>query len=215
MHHTPSSGAFGIKLASARMFGLIDNVQGKNVLTQLGFSILDSDDTRARHAKVEAFLRVPLYRKVYDEFKGKQLPPRPLGLEQAFVEFGVSAKQKDKARNVFERSAQLAGFFPGGRNDRLVMPIGGDLASATGERRAPDSPQDTNSAPVPAAAPIVAKHPLIEGLLREIPDAKSPWSIKDQANWLSAAAKIFGILYKPDANGGGSIEVTYIPPEPF
>jgi hypothetical protein len=42
-------------------------------------------------------------------------------LEREIVELGVAEKQKDKARQVFERSADQAGFFEHGPN-RLVMP---------------------------------------------------------------------------------------------
>ena len=37
------------------------------------------------------------------------------------VSLGVAAKQKDRARRVFQRSAERAGFFEHG-NGRLVMP---------------------------------------------------------------------------------------------
>lgn len=97
-------GNFMIRAATARMFGLITYVGGKYELTDLGLVILDKDDNRQRRAKAESFLGVPLYKRTYEEFKGKQLPPRPLAFEQAFVRFGVSPKQKDTARLVFDKS---------------------------------------------------------------------------------------------------------------
>jgi hypothetical protein len=105
------SGNFVLKVATARLFGLVNNVGGKYELTDTGFAIVDKDEKRQRSARATAFLTVPLYRRVYDEFRGKQLPPRPHGLEQAFVRFGVSAKQKEAARLAFDKSAQQAGFF--------------------------------------------------------------------------------------------------------
>ncbi len=115
-----SGGNFSIKIAAARQFGLVEVVAGKNQLTPLGFDILDP--ARAPSARAKAFLQVPLYKRVYDEYRGKQLPPRPHGLENAFVTFGVTPKQKDKARHVFDRSARTAGFFPTPAEDRLVAP---------------------------------------------------------------------------------------------
>src|SRR5262245_17269361 len=68
------SGNFVIKVATARIFGLVASNQGRYELTDLGFEILANEEARRRTARSQAFLKVPLYRKVYDEFKGKQLP---------------------------------------------------------------------------------------------------------------------------------------------
>jgi hypothetical protein len=111
MNTTSGSGTFLMKVAAARMFGLIAYAQGKYELTTPGFLILESDEMRQKAARAEAFLSVPLYRRVYEEFKGKQLPPRPIGLERAFAKFGVSSKQTSNARLAFDKSATQAGFF--------------------------------------------------------------------------------------------------------
>src|SRR5205814_1408529 len=79
------SGNFVLKVSTARIFGLITNANGKYELTDLGFEIVDKDEKRQKAARTAAFLSVPLYRRVYEEFRGRQLPPRPHGLEQAFV----------------------------------------------------------------------------------------------------------------------------------
>ena len=123
------SGNFVTKVATARMFGLVGFAQGKYELTDLGFSILDSDEKRQRKARAEAFLTVPLYKRTYEEFRGRQLPPRPHGLEQAFLKFGVAPKQRKSARIAFDKSATQAGFFPNG-NDRLIEPIIGAPSGA-------------------------------------------------------------------------------------
>jgi len=57
---------------------------------------------------------------MYDKFKNGVLPPAA-ALERDIVELGVAEKQKDRARQVFERSAEQGGFFEHGKN-RLVMP---------------------------------------------------------------------------------------------
>ncbi len=100
MGQEPTSGSFRLKIAAAKIFGLIETVGGRYQLTDLGFAVVDRDPARQRTAKADAFLRVPLYRRVYDEFRNKQLPPRPAALEHAFVGFGVASKQKDKARTM-------------------------------------------------------------------------------------------------------------------
>jgi hypothetical protein len=48
------------------------------------------------------------------------LPPAA-ALSRDIVALGVSEKQKDRARLIFERSADQAGFFEHGKQ-RLVMP---------------------------------------------------------------------------------------------
>lgn len=147
-----SGGNFSIKVGAARQFGLIEVVAGKNQLTSLGFDILDP--ARAPSARAKAFLQVPLYKRVYDEYRGKQLPPRPHGLENAFVTFGVTPKQKDKARHVFDRSARTAGFFPTPAEDRLVAP---PMANGDAEPNEPAAHSPPSALPTAVPPPIAEK----------------------------------------------------------
>jgi hypothetical protein len=101
---------FVVKLASARMFGLVARTRGKYELTNLGLQVVGSDENARRTARAKAFLTVPLYKLVYDEFRGKKLPPRPIEMEQAFVRLGVAAKQRALARIAFDKAARQAGF---------------------------------------------------------------------------------------------------------
>lgn len=121
MGQAPGSGSFNMKVNTARTFGVLDNSGGKYQLTELGFEI--ADPARQREAMAQAFLNVELYRRTFDEFRGKRLPPRPHGLERAFVTFGVAPKQATNARLAFEKSARAAGFFPNAEEDRLVEPL--------------------------------------------------------------------------------------------
>src|ERR1039458_7972565 len=75
--HTVTSGSFQQRLNTARIFGLLTNSKGMVNLTTLGMQIVDPQHQKA--ARVESFLNVPLYKKVYDQFKGASLPP-PSGL---------------------------------------------------------------------------------------------------------------------------------------
>lgn len=127
MSLAPRGGGFATKIATARAFGVIDTVGGKYQLTELGHEIVDPG--RQSAAKVAAFLNIPLFKKAYDEFRGKLLPPRPHGLDAAFVNFGVTEKNVRHARLAFEKSARLAGFFPNAAEDRLVEPIGTAVAA--------------------------------------------------------------------------------------
>jgi hypothetical protein len=133
MNMAPRGGGFATKIATARIFGVIDTKGGNYELTEIGFEIVDA--SRQAEAKIKAFLNVPLYKRVYDEFRGKMLPPRPHGLERAMVNFGVTEKNARHARLAFEKSARLAGFYPGGNEDRLVMPFGLAVPATTSDER--------------------------------------------------------------------------------
>ena len=76
--------------------------------------------TKKKLPEVDSFLTVPLYKALYEQFKGATLPPTS-GLVGAMVTLGVGPKVKEKARQVFQRSAKQAGFFEFG-NSRLVAP---------------------------------------------------------------------------------------------
>ena len=205
MNQRVSSGNFRQKVAAARAFGLIHTIPGRISLTDLGYRILDSSQQRG--ARAEAFLSIALYRKLYDDFRGKQLPPRPAALERTFENYGVSPKQTDKARHAFDRSAKQAGFFDHG-NDRLVEP--GDIPV----RAAPLAQE-------PREVPTIEKgnggggggelpphlDPLIVALLNKMPTGKS-WPLPGRVKWLRALAMNLSFVYEADDGNAGEIEVT-------
>jgi hypothetical protein len=55
------------------MSNVIEAEEGKCKLTSLGREIMDPD--KARQAKAKAFLNVPLFKAVYEKYKGSVLPP--------------------------------------------------------------------------------------------------------------------------------------------
>ncbi|MCZ6863078.1 MAG: hypothetical protein O7I42_22910 [Alphaproteobacteria bacterium] len=113
------SGAFRLKISSARMFGLLDKAEPSGlVLSQLGQEVVQlGKEARARS---QAFLNIPLYFAIYEKYRGHLLPPAK-ALEREMAALGVASKQTDKARRIFERSARQAEFFAQG-DDRLVQP---------------------------------------------------------------------------------------------
>ncbi len=212
----PNGGGFRLKIATARIFGLIETIGGKYQLTELGFAITDLP--REKAARVEAFFKVPLYKKVYDEFRGKQLPPRPAALEHAFVGFGVAPKQKDKARLAFDKSAQQAGFFDQGGRDRLISPpIGGTIGGGMASTSEPIEPPVFENPSIDddlirtrrksGGGSGGGRHPFIEGLLERLPEPDTVWSIEGRAAWLEAAASVFKLIYQ----GDGKITITAEP----
>jgi hypothetical protein len=218
MNTNAAGGSFITKIATARIFGLIASAQGKYELTNLGFAITDSDEKRQRAARAEAFLYVELYRRTYEEFKGRQLPPRPNGLEQAFASFGVSPKQTYNARLAFDRSATQAGFFSSG-HERLIEPI--LSAVPTDPVRVSGSHKRLETEPpVKGAAQqltLEAKpgrfmlegelDPLIQGLLSRLPKTGDKWETDKRAKWLQTLAANFDMVYQ---SGDGDNKIIII-----
>lgn len=204
MNLAVGSGNFVTKIGTARMFGLVANVGGKYELTNLGFSIVDTDEKRQKASRAEAFLNVPLYKRAYDEFRGRQLPPRPHGLEQAFVKFGVASKTKNIARLIFDKSATQAGFFPNGP-DRLIEPIVGASTVIPRMQAAADTGDDDagQSGAGNRAPGTSGLHPFIQGLIEALPEPGTNWAVEGRAKWLQAAANNFDLMYK----GTGEIRV--------
>ena len=191
---------FRQKLGTSKMFGLITFGQGTVALTPLGKSICDPQQMTA--AKAEAFLKIPLYDAVYEQFKGGNLPPMA-GLETAMETLGVAPKQKRNARLAFQRSATQAGYFSFGPT-RLVKP------SIKGVNGSPaPSPDIVNPAqPLSATQKPNEKlgggnggdggslNPFIEGLIKILPPEKSPWPLEKRVKWLQTASNMLDLVYE-------------------
>jgi len=198
------SGAFRLKTGTARVFDLTEK-EGKSgiKLSDLGRQIVSPESERA--ARAEAFMRVPLYKAVFEKYRGHLLPPMK-ALEREMTGLGVAVKQADKARQAFERSARQAGYFESGE-DRLIRPKV-DLTvrkpeleglGSIGDRGEADTPSGDVQNSRGAATKLSAEyHPFVQGLLDELPQADqfTEWSLHDQAEWLQAAASIFKLLSK-------------------
>ncbi len=206
--HTVTSGSFQQRLNTARIFGLLTNSKGMITLTTLGTRIVDP--TQQRAAKVESFLNVPLYAKVYEHFKGTTLPPAS-GLEATFVEFGVSPKQKETARRVFQRSAEEAGFFEIAR-DRLTSPSlkGGESAAPSlgdNDQQLVDGKKGSGGGGTGGTGGGT-HHPLIDGLIKALPDTGADWPLEARKKWLQAAAMNFDFVYADSMESQGTIKVS-------
>lgn len=187
---TSTSGTFRARMLAAKTFSVLTYEKNVVTLTPIGTRICDPKQEPA--ARVEAFLAVPLYIKVYEQFKGNSLPPST-GLEAAMVTLGVAQKQKNTARQVFQRSAKQAGFFGYG-NDRLVMPS--IRASAASPAVTPDlQPDPDKKKKTKEEEDDEELHPFIRGLLKKLPPADSEWPNDKRAKWLQAAVNIFDLMY--------------------
>ena len=198
----PDGGGFRLRIIAAKVFGIVESDRGHLELTELGIRIVDPQYERS--AKVEAFMRVPLFKALYDKLVGQTLPP-PAAIERMAEQAGVAPKQKDKARQVFIKAAKQAGMFDLSP-DRLAMPPG-----LNGQANAPKAAPDTGAvSPPPMAAtptPSEPLHPFVNGLLDKLPSPDSEWPIKDRAKWLTTAANIFDLMYSAP-NDAMTIEIT-------
>jgi hypothetical protein len=195
-----SGGGFRMRVQYAKMYGLLTYDRGTVTLTNLGTRICDPEQEKA--ARAESFLTIPLYKAIYDQFKGGTLPPTS-GLETAIANLGVSSKQKDKARQVFQRSATQAGFFAYGTT-KLVMPsikASSTPSIAAEEEEEEPEPERKKKREEPE------RHYLIEGLLKELPEPKTEWSTEDRKKWLEMASTIFNVIYKDSDDSRGSLKV--------
>jgi hypothetical protein len=199
MGQTATGGGFRMRVMTAKTFGLVTYGQGIVTLTDLGKRLNDPQQEKA--AKADSFLKVELYNKIYEQFKNGILPPAD-ALENEIVKMGVAPKQKGKARQAFQRSANSAGYFWSGPN-RLVRPaIRGSAtpvhAPEVGPEKLPKKKEKEDED---------RRHPLIEGLLNELPEPKSEWTTEDRKKWLEMASGIFNVIYKDSDDSRGSLKV--------
>ncbi|MPY75996.1 MAG: hypothetical protein GEU87_17265 [Alphaproteobacteria bacterium] len=190
-----SGGAFRARLAYPRVFGLVEAERGTISLTQLGLRIVDPNQETA--ARIEAFLTVPLYKAIYDKYKGYTLPP-PAALEREMAGLGVSSKQKDKARQVFDRSARQAGFFWAG-TDRLTLPV----VKAKPETRPIEETSDSTNGSGRnfgggggnGGGGGLGLDPLLMALLGKIPPTGDPWPKDQRVRWFRTFAMNVSQIY--------------------
>jgi hypothetical protein len=201
---SPTSSSFRLRISTAKIFGLVTYSQGTIALTRIGTQICDPQQEAA--ARVDSFLAVPLYKAVYEQFKGATIPPTS-GFEAALVGLGVAQKQKERSRQVLQRSAQEAGFFQYG-TERLVLP-----------------PIKASAAAIPAVAPTGEPepekkkktkeededdlHPFIKGLLRKLPTPETEWPSEGRAKWLQAAINIFDLMYTDSEDSRKSLTIGF------
>jgi hypothetical protein len=193
-------GGFRLRVNGAKTYGLITYERGGRItLTELGRKIVDSEQERA--ARLDAFLAVPLFGKVYETYRGSQLPPQA-GLERSLVGMGVGKKVADRARQVLLRSAKQAGFFELSQ-DRLTAP---SVKTASHQNEA-SKDHEKKHKPTGGGGPgDHGFHPFIEGLLKTLPTPETSWSIPGRVKWLQAASHVFDLIYTNDEQNQQGVE---------
>jgi hypothetical protein len=124
-YRSSKNGAFVNRVASAKLFGLIEGPPSRLIITGRAQKILmPINPSDPRQALIDAFLSVPLYAAIYRENQGKELPPE-FGMKNALrTMFGVVPGRIDEAYRAFVSSADTAGFFEiRGSKTQLIMPM--------------------------------------------------------------------------------------------
>jgi len=180
--------ALSVKVATARTFGLVLIDKDNVAPTRLGRDINDPHTEIAARAK--SFLEVPLYRKIFDTYKGGPLP-KDADLETTIESFGVAPKQTKRARQTFQRSAGQAGVF-NERQDRLVLPPGVSLdsTSSNGEKS-----RKMEQPPVINQTSTSDTNPLIAALIEELPSS-GEWTREEHDLWARLFLRTVDKLYK-------------------
>lgn len=187
-HQSVKSSGFRVQQAAAKMFGVIEGGAGagKVKLTELGRKSVDPN--KAHAAKAKAFLNVPLFDELYKKYDGAVTPPNA-ALETEIVTLGVAEKQKAKARQVFNSSAQQTGFRDAAP-DRLVMP-------ATIVHDENEQEQPTNDGG--GGGNVLNLDPLIMALLLKIPE-NLDWPRENRLRWFRTFAMNVSQVYDDDEN---------------
>lgn len=184
-HSKLNSGAFRNKVAAGKLFGVLESGRRSIHLTELGRRLTD------RHAmpqaRVEAFLAVPLYRTLFESYRGNQMPG-VMRLELDLLRHGVSRKQVKGARQVFLRSAEQAGLLEAG-SSQMVLPkgtafpvsAGGEVKPGGGDPRYPKA---------------------IEGIFEQAPWGES-WTEQAFDEWADLLIHACRLHFKLPARPGG------------
>jgi hypothetical protein len=182
------------------MYKFVETSPNRLELTPLGAAVIDP--ATEHEAKVEAFLNVPLFRRTYEEFEGKELPDKK-SLERAFESWGVPPKQTNSARWALERSARIAGFFRHGGN-RLVKP---EFVRATAGSAPPYVHRHVAEAIVGSGSRVVVGQnewerldPILQALLRRLPNPESGWDAETFVRWLRTFAVNLELVYPTGAD---------------
>ena len=192
LNHAPRGGGFRNKMAASRAFGLLEYRRQDVTLTTLGLAILDPQAEKA--ARVDAFLRVPLFRELFGSLRLAPLPTTK-AIENKILSLGVTKSQAGRARQRFIRSATEAGFFEIA-SDRLVKPSLTKPAEPTqGETQPADGEAKSDHDGTASTTERLDLPPTLESLLAKMPKSegdKLPW-----AQWLRAFVLMLSVEY-PD-----------------
>lgn len=203
------NGAFQARVAAAKSFGLVEQENDRLRVTPRGRAIVSPVTTAdSDRAKVEAFLAIDLFRKVYEEYKEHTLPP-DVGLRNHLeTKYSIVKDRLAPTVRIMKESAADAGFFRAGGDTRMVMPIflpakADPIPPKPDEvRRDLERSRSSNGGGGGGYEPPDI-HPAILGLLKELPPAGTAMSGRKKDALIGAFTAIVGFIY-PGADEDGT-----------
>jgi len=206
-YKTTRSGTFLTRLAAARQFGLIESSSDRHSVSDRGMRIVAPVmDTDATQAKIDAFMDVELFSKVFQRFRGTALPADS-GLKNLFAtsDYAILPDRIDAAIRVLINSADQAGFLvTTGDQRRLIMPsvmgAAAPKSQSAEEEKAPSTATlEKPKAPShPSVEHTSGVHSAIVGLLRELPPPGTPWPNAKKQRFLTAFQSTIDFIYPED-----------------
>lgn len=175
------SSGIKMRLTSMKSFGICERTSNTDYrLTPLGKRIL----TSAGDQKVlmEAFLRVPLYEKIYHRYAGRDMPSDD-SLDRLIRSSGIDSKiRRNQAIGVFKKSAIYAGLWDGPSSVPIL------------EETVVEPQYDSVAEELRKGLDYLSLFP---------PRTRTQWSREDRIAWLTAAAQCFDLIYGHE----GAIEI--------
>jgi hypothetical protein len=201
-----NNGGFLSRVSAAKMFGLIEDTDDRKLrVSARGRAIVAPISAAdASRARVEAFMSVELFRKVYDQYHGSALPENA-GLQNLLQnEYRVVVAQVAPTVRIMLDSAEQAGLFSAtnGNRTRMVMPL--MVASVTPLPTTPAPPIDTAPRGGNGGGSGGGGDDLsgIDGafvhLLKRLPTAGTALPTKRRKAFIDAFTATLGVVY-PDA----------------
>ncbi len=97
---------------SAKHYKIVETEDGKVKITDLGTRIVHpTSEEELTNSKIKAFQSCDLYNRIYDRYKGKDLPPKDILANIFARDEGVSFKSKDRTVSNFIESGVAAGLI--------------------------------------------------------------------------------------------------------
>lgn len=210
------NGGFLTRMSAAKMFGLIEENCDAITLTERAKKILSPvRPSDAEQAKLDAFLAVELFRKVFEDFDGHTLPAAD-GLSNLFLtQYKIVPNQVAPALRNLMDSADSAGLFRvTGNRSKLIRPIirndgaGAPPPPASAPAAADDDRQDDDNGSRGQrngirngngggqfGPDLSGVHPALIGLIQNLPTVGAALGPKRRAALIDAFKHTINFIY--------------------
>jgi hypothetical protein len=205
-----ANGAYLNRMASARLFGLIEGQASAIGATDRAVRILHPDyPETAERARLEAFRAVPLFGAFLEAFRGRPLPDEGGIINTLTTRFSVPPRDAKMAMARLLSSAEQAGLFSTAGPGRMIEPT-----IREGSEPAPQSEGEEPEEPIKRAgtttlygsalmAGVRSFPKIIEGALDLMPSGP-PWDEAEYRDWLDFFDKACRVYYRIKRSPSGT-----------